>query len=302
MNKFKNILLIAIILIGAVNIFLNTTDTLASAIDSESLMMKINQERTNRNIPALVTSPKLAIAATSKTRDMFERGYFDHVDPDGRYVWFRVEDAGYWPYKTLGENLAIDFSTEEGIVRAWINSPSHRDNLLNAVFADQGLFAQYGDYENRYTSIITSLFGTLAAVTPALQPSAQASSQPPPSVDTSQAVPSVQDQNSPIAADTQTNQTRFEPAIMLSQISQAPPNGQGSSTFATVVPTGFSNFDKSAYSALRFVFIFLVLIFILTIFIDSIRRRKASQILSRNLNSSILLALVLACLFTINLY
>ena len=134
----------------------------APSIDANDLMTKINFERTQRFIPALLTNSKLTTAAAGKAQDMLNRSFFAHVDPDGNYVWPRIEAAGYTPYLTLGENLAMDFTTSEGVVNAWMNSPTHRANIENAKFEDQGLASIFGAFEPGHdTIVITSLFGTL---------------------------------------------------------------------------------------------------------------------------------------------
>src|SRR3989338_3233054 len=108
-------------------------------VESLQLMSLINRERAARNLNTLYTSQKLLVAAGQKSDDMIARDYFAHVDPDGDYVWGRIVAAGYAPYKILGENLAVNFNTSEGMVKAWLQSPKHRENLLNPEYADQGL-------------------------------------------------------------------------------------------------------------------------------------------------------------------
>jgi uncharacterized protein YkwD len=134
----------------------------ASSVSSRELMEKINNERTQRYLTALIFNNKLESAATAKSNDMIRRSYFAHVNPDGQYVWPMIESAGYYPYITLGENLAMDFLSSDAVVSAWMNSPTHRANLLNEKFEDQGLASIFGNYEPGHDSyLITSLFGTL---------------------------------------------------------------------------------------------------------------------------------------------
>lgn len=134
----------------------------APNIDPTDLMKRINSERTQRFIPALSTNALLITAAAGKANDMIARSYFAHVDPDGNYVWPRIEAANYKPYLTLGENLAMDFTSADGVVSAWMNSPTHRENILNGKFEDQGLNSVYGTFEtNHDTIMVVSLFGTL---------------------------------------------------------------------------------------------------------------------------------------------
>lgn len=160
-----------------------TIGVAAPSIDATELMNKINSERTQRFIPSLYSNSKLGTAAYGKAADMLARSYFAHIDPDGNYVWPRIEAAGYTPYLTLGENLAMDFTSAEAVVSAWMNSPTHRANIVNEKFEDQGLASTYGTYEpNHNTIIIVSLFGTLykKATAPAPAPSPAPSPTPAP--------------------------------------------------------------------------------------------------------------------------
>jgi hypothetical protein len=148
----------------------------APSIDATDLMNKVNFERSKRFIQTLNPNEKLNVAATGKSQDMLNRSYFAHVDPDGNYVWPRIEAAGYTPYLTLGENLAMDFTDAQSLVDAWMNSPTHRANIINEKFEDQGMASLYGLYEPRHNSIlVTNLFGTLIKTVPATpsQPSTQ---------------------------------------------------------------------------------------------------------------------------------
>jgi hypothetical protein len=151
------------LIIWSLKILIPDTLTFAAGgIDAYDLMNKINNERTQRFIPALSTNTKLITASDGKARDMLERSYFAHVDPDGNYVWPRVEAAGYRSYLTLGENLAMDFTSANSVISAWMNSPTHRANIINEKFEDQGLTAISGAYEPQHDTImVVSLFGTL---------------------------------------------------------------------------------------------------------------------------------------------
>lgn len=169
---YKAFILYGIILLLIRLLLASPTAGQASAVDSETLMQQINAERRARNLTTLVFHNSLFNAALSKSQDMIDRDYFAHIDPDGNYVWGKITAAGYGPYRILGENLAIDFATSEGMVKAWIDSPTHRANLLHPQFVHQGLAALYGDYQGRYTNLTASLFGT-----PARRASSQAAPQ-----------------------------------------------------------------------------------------------------------------------------
>ncbi len=156
-------LVVFTLVIWSLRIFIPTSFTFAApGIDAVDLMDRVNAERTNRFISSLITNSNLITAATAKSNDMIARNYFAHVDPDGNYVWGRIESAGYTPYLILGENLAMDFTSATTVVEAWMSSPTHRANIVNEKFQDQGMASIYGELETGRNSIlITNLFGTL---------------------------------------------------------------------------------------------------------------------------------------------
>lgn len=161
-SQYKIILVVALVLcttrIGLGNIF-----TGASDITPANVLAAVNKERTDRNIPALNTNVKLSRAAQIKADDMIARKYFAHVNPDGHYIWDTIAAQGYTPYTILGENLAINFSDTNSLVAAWIDSPTHRENMLNSAFQDQGMGVQFGNTDNgEYSVAIANTFGTLA--------------------------------------------------------------------------------------------------------------------------------------------
>lgn len=313
MRYLKIILIILIIVTGFTRIFLGAFTVTASSIESASLMEKVNRERQNRNIPPLFVTEKLNSAATAKTNDMFARDYFDHVDPDGSYVWPLISAAGYGPYKLLGENLAIDFSSEDGIVRAWLNSPSHRNNMLNSEFADQGMSARFGDFETRYTSLVTNLFGTLITI---IKPDPVAESQPtpaaqPPAPDppTTEPVPTPLPQPVPAPQIVEEPVTQSviranaKPAIQLKSLPQdADSVAQDKQSFSITVPTQIQKQDADVLTIIRTIFIILTILLIITIFIDLLTHKKGSSILNPNTHLPLLLLLLFVSIMTLNLY
>ena len=307
MKLTKIVLIIFIILTGLSSFALNLSDrAFAASIDSESLMKKINAERTNRNIPTLLTSPKLSHASANKTSDMFARGYFDHVDPDGNYVWRLIEAAGYKPYRLLGENLAIDFSTEDGIIRAWIDSPTHRDNMLRAEFADQGLSARYGDFESRYTSLVTSLFGTLAVVSkpqPAPTPApTETSPQPAPAPTPAPTPNPATTKNKTAPAETAPSKGQNEPAIQLTPITDlADAAAERIQAFNIINSKNLKTEDTNIYETVRWIFMILVTLLFFTIFADAAFHGKIKDIWKGH-GFPVVLMLLITTLLTMTFY
>jgi hypothetical protein len=185
----------------------------APGIDATDVMNRVNAERTNRFLPALITNPKLMAAAVIKSNDMLERNYFAHVDPDGNYIWPTIEAQGYKPYKTLGENLAMDFTDAKTMVEAWMNSPGHRANILNDKFEDQGMAAIFGEFTPGHDTIeATNLFGALYKTAPTPAPTPVPQPTPPPT--TSKPTPppaTVQPNSAPPTAEPPTSPTPTPP-------------------------------------------------------------------------------------------
>src|SRR2546423_10663673 len=106
--------------------------------DLESKMLElVNQERIQRGLPALKTDPELTVVARAHSKDMFARGYFAHITPEGKSPFDRM-NAAHVTYITAGENLALAHSlsiAHNGLM----NSPGHRANILNPSFGRVGI-------------------------------------------------------------------------------------------------------------------------------------------------------------------
>ncbi|HSI20835.1 MAG TPA: CAP domain-containing protein [Verrucomicrobiae bacterium] len=102
------------------------------------LLQATNQERRAAGLNELAVNPLLNAAAARKVVDMREKGYWDHYRPsDNKAPWDFIKEAGY-TYKVAGENLARGFRTVNGITKAWMESPSHRANLLSPDYTEVG--------------------------------------------------------------------------------------------------------------------------------------------------------------------
>jgi len=150
-----------------VNVFLaafvvfSASSVLASSITVENIELLVNRERRARNLQPLAIDSDLSNAAYMKSKDMLNRSYFDHY-AFGLTPWNFMINSGY-EYIFAGENLAMDFQTSEGMVKAWMNSPAHRDNILNPEFRDLGIGIVKGEFKEgesaRSTVMVTNMFG-----------------------------------------------------------------------------------------------------------------------------------------------
>lgn len=131
----------------------------ATSIQKEQLITLTNQERVSRGAGALVENPQLSQAALLKAQNMFAKDYWAHVAPDGTTPWHFFDLVGY-RYLYAGENLARGFDSSNGVVTGWVNSPSHRENLLNTNYHDIGMAVLNGQLGGEATTLVVQLFGT----------------------------------------------------------------------------------------------------------------------------------------------
>jgi len=130
-----------------------------AAVVSSVMVDLANGDRVSNNLPVLKINPELVAAAQAKANDMAARGYFAHVAPDGTDPWHWFAEAGY-AFDYAGENLAIDFSDSGDVEKAWMNSPTHRENILSAHFTEIGIASAVGMYQGRMTTFVVQEFGS----------------------------------------------------------------------------------------------------------------------------------------------
>ncbi|MFA6098645.1 MAG: CAP domain-containing protein [Patescibacteria group bacterium] len=119
-------------------LFLLPQSAAAQIYDAKSIFQLINLERQKYNAGTLSENTLLEQAAVNKANDMAEKNYFTHQSPIGKMPWDFAVEAGY-RYSILGENLAIDWPSAAEVVQAWMDSPSHKKNILNSEFSDTGI-------------------------------------------------------------------------------------------------------------------------------------------------------------------
>lgn len=120
-----------------VNLGFKTTKVSVDEQSENEMLEKVNKERTSRGLKALVMDERLREIARAHSRDMFARGYFAHVNPDGKDPFDRMKDANI-QFLVAGENLALAPNVDlahEGLM----NSPGHRANILTSEFGKVGI-------------------------------------------------------------------------------------------------------------------------------------------------------------------
>ena len=106
------------------------------ALEMEMLAM-VNRERMKEGLQPLVADPELTQVARDHSRDMFGRGYFAHMNPDGKDPFDRMRAAKV-KFNAAGENLALAQTLEIAHTNL-MNSPGHRANIMNPDFGRLGI-------------------------------------------------------------------------------------------------------------------------------------------------------------------
>lgn len=128
-----------------------------AAVINAVLVDLANTDRAAAGLDGLTFDPLLALAAQQKADDMAAKGYFAHTSPDGKQPWDWVSNVGY-EYETAGENLAVRFNDSEQVEQAWMDSPTHRANLLNGKFTHVGIATAQGIYKGEQTVFVVQMF------------------------------------------------------------------------------------------------------------------------------------------------
>ena len=104
----------------------------------------------------LTMHPALRCAARMHSKDMADRDFFSHTNPDGESPWDRIGKTGYGAYTNAGENIAAGSPTAAGTMDQWMNSDGHCANIMNPDFEHIGVGYHPG---GQYGHLWTQVFG-----------------------------------------------------------------------------------------------------------------------------------------------
>lgn len=116
--------------------FRETNPSVREDLEAKMLVL-VNEERAKEELAPLKADPELTEVARAHSRDMFARGYFAHISPEGKSPFDRMKAANV-QFLTAGENLALAHSlsiAHNGLM----NSPGHRANILSPSYGRVGI-------------------------------------------------------------------------------------------------------------------------------------------------------------------
>jgi uncharacterized protein YkwD len=156
MNKFFDFLAklwMPSVLILLIGIFILNTEIYLSPINTDraknisvevfpefgEVVSFINEIRLENGLKELKLNGKLTEAAFNKAMDMVKNDYFSHISPKSKKSWKDFILESNYKYKSIGENLARGFTSNQYMVEKWMDSPAHKRNILDPEFEEIGI-------------------------------------------------------------------------------------------------------------------------------------------------------------------
>ncbi|MBU0547037.1 MAG: CAP domain-containing protein [Patescibacteria group bacterium] len=128
-------------------------------LTEEGIIIWTNIQRNRQGLLPLEENSLLDAMVQAKLEDMFSSQYFAHQSPTGFAVGDLAKDFGY-EFIVIGENLALgDFKDDQVLVQAWMDSPGHRENILNEQYQEIGVAVGKGVFNGVNTWLAVQHFG-----------------------------------------------------------------------------------------------------------------------------------------------
>lgn len=136
----------------------NKTPNNEEDLTVRGVIEKTNRNRENHNASPLTENQALNRIAQMKLDNMFEHQYFAHVSPNGVAVSDFAKEVNY-EFIRIGDNLARgDYRNDQSLVQEWMDSPSHRKNILEPKFEEIGVAVRKGVYRDREQWMAVQVF------------------------------------------------------------------------------------------------------------------------------------------------
>jgi len=117
----------------------------------------INNIRAQHGLGQLIVIQSLTDIARTRCQDMVSRGYFSHYTPEGT-TFFNIMRKNGISWSNAGENLGnsnpASYGTPNAFINAWMNSASHRDNMLRGHYKYVGI----GIVDGGGRRVVTTIF------------------------------------------------------------------------------------------------------------------------------------------------
>lgn len=108
----------------------------------------VNKERLAAGLNALQIDPSLMVSCDVRAKEIVSK--FSHTRPDGRVFFTAITT----PFAFAGENVAKGQPSPQRVMKGWMDSPGHKDNIMDARFTHIGV----GCYRDNRTFYWAQLF------------------------------------------------------------------------------------------------------------------------------------------------
>jgi len=133
-----------------------------SPIKTQAVFDLINKERGKEKLVPYQRNNTLDYTAYIRALNIVENRDFSHEATKSGMTFEKTATKAGYSYKELGENLAIGFNNPENLIKEWLLSPKHKENLLSKEFKEIGLAVVIGDEDFYRPPLITvAIFGAL---------------------------------------------------------------------------------------------------------------------------------------------
>jgi uncharacterized protein YkwD len=116
---------------------------------ADQVLHLVNLVRAESGLPPVIVNPALQQVAGKYACRMIEEDFFDHKDPLGYGPRERAVLENYSFY-AVGENLAAGHETPADVMQVWMESPSHRANILDPGWEEAGIAVRLGGRHSIY--------------------------------------------------------------------------------------------------------------------------------------------------------
>ncbi len=131
----------------ASSVIVNTVDVERTAFQM------LNQKRAENGLQPLVWNEQVASVARVHSQNMAEFQFFGHRGMDNKLVSHRADDLKLGRWRSIGENIAYNRGYADPVEKAvdnWLNSSTHRQNLLNVDWKESAVGVAIADDGSYY--------------------------------------------------------------------------------------------------------------------------------------------------------
>lgn len=115
------------------------------------ILTRVNNERAANGLKPLSMNFELNKAGDVRAKEIVTR--FAHTRPDGTFCFTALDGLNLPYYSYMGENIASGFPDPSSVMTGWMNSPTHRENILNTNYKYVGIGVVYSGGKYHWTQI-----------------------------------------------------------------------------------------------------------------------------------------------------